>query len=98
MTDQEEQRLERTMEKMARLKAQREAMDARDNKKERKARTRRLIQNGALVEKYFNAKDIPPSELDTLLREIVSVEEVREILGRKQNADNSINISLDYPR
>jgi hypothetical protein len=41
----------------------------RDREKERKARTRRLIQKGALVEKYCPATvDMTMEELDMYLR------------------------------
>jgi hypothetical protein len=46
-----------------------EEAQMRDREKERKARTRRLIQEGALVEKYCPAAvDMTMDELDMFLR------------------------------
>ena len=46
-----------------------EEAQMRDREKERKARTRRLIQKGALVEKYCPATvDMTKDELDMFLR------------------------------
>ena len=46
-----------------------EEAQMRDREKERKARTRRLIQKGALVEKYCPATvDMTMEELDMYLR------------------------------
>ncbi len=46
-----------------------EEAQMRDREKERKARTRRLIQKGALVEKYSPATvDMTMDELDMYLR------------------------------
>ncbi len=46
-----------------------EEAQMRDRKKERKARARRLIQKGALVEKYCPAAiDMTMDELDMFLR------------------------------
>lgn len=60
-------------EKMAQLKAQRQAIVAREKQKERKERTRRLIQIGALSEKYFRSPDIAPGDFETLAKKIVSL-------------------------
>lgn len=38
--------------------------------KKRKARTRRLIQKGALLEKYFNLQDLTPDETESFLKEL----------------------------
>jgi hypothetical protein len=47
-----------------------EEAQMRDRAKERKARTRRLIQEGALVEKYYpNAAKMSLEELNEVLRE-----------------------------
>ena len=50
-----------------------EEAQMRDRVKERKARTRRLIQEGAVFEKYFPAaRHMEQDELDNVLREIFS--------------------------
>lgn len=47
-----------------------EEAEARDRVKERKARTRRLIQEGAILEKVFpTAKDMSLEELQEYLRQ-----------------------------
>ena len=48
-----EEKIQNIDEKMAQLKQQKKALIAKEKEKERKARTRRLIQKGALVEKYL---------------------------------------------
>jgi len=58
----EEQRLEKIDEKINQLKAQKESILARKKEKERKARTRKLIQVGALFEKYSNLENLEDIE------------------------------------
>lgn len=74
------QKQEELRAKIEKLKAQERALNARINKEERAARTRRLIQNGALVEKFFDCANIEPEKLEELLRDIVSYEPVQERL------------------
>lgn len=38
--------------------------------KKRKARTRRLIQKGALLEKYFDLQHLTPDETESFLKEL----------------------------
>lgn len=52
--EQEKNRLERSI--------------TRDNQIERKKRTRRLIQKGALLEKYFEAEHLSIEETEELLK------------------------------
>lgn len=52
--EQEKNRLERSI--------------TRDNQIERKKRTRRLIQKGALLEKYFEAEHLSSEETEELLK------------------------------
>lgn len=55
--------------KLLQAKHRLEEAQMRDREKERKARTRRLIQKGALVEKYCPAAvDMTMDELDMFLR------------------------------
>lgn len=44
----------------------------RDSQKERKLRTHNLIQKGALLESYFDIKDLSVDETEVLLKELVS--------------------------
>jgi len=68
MTEQEEKQLKMIREKMIQMKAREKSIIARDKTRQRKERTRRLIQIGAIAEKYFNCKDIEPSEFEKLLK------------------------------
>ena len=50
------------------LKAQKQKLQAREKKQERAARTRRLIQNGALAEQYLNAQELSAVEFEAFLQ------------------------------
>jgi len=67
---------------MAQLKAQKQAILAREKQIDRKKRNHRLIQFGALSEKYFDCKDIEPQEFELLLKKIVAVSSIKEILNK----------------
>lgn len=70
MTENEEKHLQSIREKMSKAKAQEHSFLARIKEKERKERTRRLIQNGALAEKYLNCEGIAPTEFEKVLKDI----------------------------
>jgi len=44
----------------------------RQKEKERKARTHRLIQKGALAEKYFEISDLSPDETETFFKKVLN--------------------------
>ena len=73
-------RIEILEEKKRQIENQIKAIKAREKEKERKTRTRRLIQNGALAEKYFNCDKIEPAEFEQLLLKIVNIPEVKTII------------------
>jgi hypothetical protein len=50
----DEERLKELEEKMEQIKAKKQQVEVRLQQKERKERTRRLIQVGAIFEKYFD--------------------------------------------
>uniref|UniRef100_UPI00344DD905 hypothetical protein n=1 Tax=Carnobacterium sp. TaxID=48221 RepID=UPI00344DD905 len=52
----------------------------RDSQKERKLRTHYLIQKGALLESYFDIKDLSVDETEELLKELAST--VKKIRGQ----------------
>ena len=52
------ERLKKIEDQMAKLKAQKQAILNRDRVQERKARTHRLVQAGAVIEKYFGIMTI----------------------------------------
>lgn len=57
-----EERLEQLNQKMEQLKAQKQRIQSQINQKERKARTRRLIQIGAIFENYFGVSSVEEAE------------------------------------
>ena len=56
------ERLLELEKKMEQLKARKQQVESRMKEKERKERTRRLIQVGAIFEKYFNIEDVDQAE------------------------------------
>lgn len=76
----DEEKLQELEKKMEQLKNQKKTLLAKQNQEKRKARTRRLIQLGALAEKYFNCTDIEPEEFEKLLKRIVATEDVNLLL------------------
>lgn len=78
------EKLQELEKKMAQLQAQKKAIEARTKDKERKARTRRLIEIGALSEKYFNCANIEPSEFENLLKRLVYIEQVKSLLPKDE--------------
>ena len=71
MTETESIRVEKIREKIAQMKQQEKAIIARDKSRQRKERTRRLIQNGALAEKYLNCEGMEPLEFEKVLKGMV---------------------------
>lgn len=69
-----EERLAELNKKMEQLKAQKQRVQAQLNQKERKERTRRLIQVGAIFEKHFPRT--PEWELDQVNDLIVELAEM----------------------
>ena len=85
MNERDAKRLERISEKLEHMKAQRQDILAREKKRQRKERTRRLIQIGALSEKYFGYKDVEPAEWEKFLRGLLGYESVRDFVDRVKN-------------
>ncbi|MFB5285368.1 hypothetical protein [Peribacillus sp. Hz7] len=56
------ERLRELEKKMEQLKARKQQVESRMKEKERKERTRRLIQVGAIFEKYFEIEDVDQAE------------------------------------
>lgn len=67
----DDDRIKKIDEKMAQLKAKKQAILNREKEKDRKARTRRLIENGALAEKYLQAEGKSPEEFEEILKQVV---------------------------
>lgn len=75
-----DEKLQDLSKKLEQLTAQKKALELRANKEYRAKRTRRLIQNGALSEKYFNRPDIDPEDFEKLLLHLVNIDQVKEVL------------------
>jgi hypothetical protein len=73
MAKQNLDRLKMIDEKMEQLKAQKAELLSREKKKERAARTRRLIQNGALAEQYLNVQEMDPPDFELFLKTLISI-------------------------
>lgn len=58
----EAERLAELEKKMEQLKAKKQRLQAELNQKERKARTRELIQIGAIYQKYFDLENVEHAE------------------------------------
>ncbi len=66
-------RLEKIEQRIAQLEAQKKAILTREKAKERKARTRRLIQIGAIACKYLNLPDeIEPRDFEQVMKKVVA--------------------------
>lgn len=88
----DEEKLQELNKKMEQLQNQKKALLARQRTAAEKARTRRLIQNGALAEKFFQCSDIAPEEFEKLLRKIVATNDVSMLLlSRKvENGEKAV--------
>jgi len=82
MTERDALRLERISEKLAHMKAQRQDILARDRKRQRKERNRRLTQIGTLTEKHFGFKDIHPVEFERVIKALMNDEKMRKVVDR----------------
>lgn len=75
------EQLKKIDDKMAQLKAKRQAILNREKENERKARTRRLIQHGALAEKYLQCENIDTPDFELLLSLLVTGQGFLEFLN-----------------
>ncbi len=67
-------RLAKIEQRIAQLEAQKKAILAREKEKERKVRTRRLIQIGALSLKYLKLPDeIEPADYEKVMQRVLVV-------------------------
>lgn len=80
-----EQKLEELEKKMEQLKAQKKAIQAKQSKLERAQRTRRLIENGALAEKYLRCEKVEPADFEKLLQKLVTIDTVKNIIKGNVN-------------
>ena len=81
----DEERVRELEERMEQLKARKQQIESRLKEKERKERTRRLIQVGAIFEKYFDITDVDQAEKIAFgMKEIV-----------EKNKERLLNIDLE---
>ena len=71
MTENETKQLQKIREKMAQMKAQESKIISRNKQRQHKERTRRLIQNGALAEKYLHCEGMEPGEFEKRLQQLL---------------------------
>ncbi|MDR1693387.1 MAG: hypothetical protein LBR72_08525 [Oscillospiraceae bacterium] len=76
------------------MRTQEQAILAKDRKRKYKERTRRLIQNGALAEKYPGCVDMNPIEFERVLKELVKNDSVVMLLQRKISLDTGLWVML----
>ena len=73
MTEEAQRYLQRLNEKISQLQARKQTLVSRNKEKQRKARTRRLIQNGALAEKYLHCENMQPQEFEKFLQKFCDI-------------------------
>jgi hypothetical protein len=81
----DEERLRELEEKLEQMKARKQQVENRMKEKERKERTRRLIQVGAIFEKYFDIVGVDQAEKIAFgLKEVV-----------EKNKEKLLNMNLE---
>lgn len=78
MAEKENVQLQKIRGKIAEMKVREQTLVQRDKERQRKERTRRLIQNGALAEKYLNCEGMEPLEFEEMLRKLVNLPTVQK--------------------
>lgn len=77
------EQLKELEKKIEEMQSKKKAIIAKEKKAERAARTRRLIQIGALSEKYFDCPDIEPETYEKMIAQIVALPQVKSILNQQ---------------
>lgn len=85
MSNSPQDKLTKLDQQIAQLKARKQRIQAQENAKARKARTRRLIQNGALAEQYLQCENIDPEEFKKRLEQLVKLPGVSAFLAGDLN-------------
>ena len=75
-----EEQLGKIQEQIDQLKNKKQTIANREKEKERKRRTRRLIQNGALAEQYLRCEGVEPGAFEKHLQGLVALSGVAEYL------------------
>lgn len=82
------EQLENAKQKELQLKAKQLKLTNKLKSEERKERTRRLIQKGALSETYF-FHSASPEDFEILLRALVQLPEVKEFLQKQLHTESA---------
>lgn len=85
-----EKKLDQLEEKIKQLQNQKKAILQREKEKERKARTKRLIQIGDLFEKYFKSEEHSIDVIEEFLKELMSVEEIQKSFDLAKERDRRL--------
>ena len=80
----EKEKIDRYEKRIRQIKAQINILKNKKSVRKRKERTRRLIQIGALTEKYLGCEDV--NKVENILQELVQKNEFKEVLKRYRNA------------
>lgn len=83
------QRLEELDKKLSQLQEQKKAIQARSRSKEEKARTRRLIQNGALAEKFLRCENVEPADFEIFLKRLAENPQVSVLLPSVKSTETA---------
>lgn len=75
-----EEKKQKLETQIAQKKAQLNKLKNQQRRQERAARTRRLIQHGALAEKYLNCTGMATEDFENVLAGIVAIEDVKALL------------------
>lgn len=91
----DEERLRELEEKMEKIKARKQQVESRLKEKERKERTKRLIEVGAIFEKYFEIKGQEDAEkLAIALKAYVSKNKEKILSTSKEELEKMSNQKL----
>ena len=85
---------EKTEQKVEQLKAQKRALEARARTQQRKDRTRRLIQHGALAEKYLDCEGADKETFEKVLKDMVRTLNAGQ--QKKLEADDKEPLGYQY--
>ena len=77
-----DERIARLTARIEQLKQQKQAISNREKNMQRRQRTRRLIENGALAEKYLSAEGASPADFEALLKQLIDMPQVKSLLRR----------------
>ena len=72
-----DEQLKKLDDEIKQLKSRKQAILNREKQKQKKERTRRLIQCGEVVEKYFGISNIEPTEFEVFLQLFFEVKNIK---------------------